>query len=251
MNDEQLLRYSRHILLNEIGIEGQSRLLAARVLLVGAGGLGCTAGLFLGSAGIGHITIVDDDRVEATNLQRQIAHSRERIGQPKARSLAQSIAAINPDPVIDAQEVRATASWLAEQVAQADVVLDCTDNYATRHAINRACVQARTPLVSGSATGWNAQVAVFDPRADDAPCYACVFDPTQPAPDAPCATQGVAAPLVGMVGSMQALLALRLLCGLSVDARRLLLIDGHTLSQQPIGISRNPDCPVCSNRARG
>jgi molybdopterin/thiamine biosynthesis adenylyltransferase len=252
MNDEQLLRYSRHILLDGIGIEGQQRLLASRVLLVGAGGLGCTAGMFLGAAGVGHITVVDDDVVEATNLQRQIAHSLERLGTPKASSLKQSIAALNPDPQVSALQQRATLSQLQTWVAQADLVLDCTDNYATRHNINRACVKARKPLVSGAATGWDGQLALFNPAApDDAPCYACLFDPAQPSPDTNCATMGVVAPLVGMVGSMQAQMALRVLCGLSVDAHQLLLIDGRSLTQQAIRMTRNPACPVCSTQDKG
>lgn len=251
MNDDQLLRYSRHILLPDIGIDGQQRLLGSHVLLIGAGGLGCTAGLFLGSAGVGRLTIADPDRVEATNLQRQIAHSLSRIGQPKAASLQQSIAALNPDPVVTALACRADAAWLAEWVPQADVVLDCTDNYATRHDINRACVQARKPLVSGSATGWDGQLAVFDPRDDEPPCYACLFDPAAPAPDAHCATMGVVAPLVGMVGSMQALAALRLLCGLSVNSRELMLLDGRDFSRHPIRVARQAACPVCGPQASG
>ena len=210
MNDEQLLRYSRHILLEEVGVEGQERLLAAHALVIGAGGLGSPVALYLGSAGMGRITLVDHDQVDATNLQRQIAHNLRRVGEPKARSAAQSIAAINPDPQLQVITERADAALLDRLVAQADVVLDCTDNFDTRHAINAACVRHRKPLVSGAAIRMDGQISVYDPRDDASPCYACVFPPQDQFEETRCATMGVFAPLVGIIGSMQAAEAIKL-----------------------------------------
>ena len=178
MTDDQLLRYSRHILLNEIGIEGQERILRSHALIVGAGGLGSPVALYLGSAGVGHITVVDHDTVDLTNLQRQIAHTMARVGQPKVLSIQAAIAAINPDVQVTPIMARADAALLDTLVAQADVVLDCSDNFATRHAINAACVKHRKPLVSGAAIRFDGQVCVYDPRDANSPCYACVFPPT-------------------------------------------------------------------------
>jgi molybdopterin/thiamine biosynthesis adenylyltransferase len=175
MQDEQLLRYSRHILLNELGVEGQERLLASRALVIGAGGLGSPVALYLGSAGVGHLTIVDHDHVDATNLQRQIAHTMARVGEPKAHSARDAIAEINPDVRVTPVLHRADDGLLDDLVPQADVVLDCTDNFATRHAINRACVKHRKPLVSGAAIRFDGQISVYDPRSGASPCYACVF----------------------------------------------------------------------------
>ncbi|MBY0465887.1 MAG: molybdopterin-synthase adenylyltransferase MoeB, partial [Burkholderiales bacterium] len=204
MDDTQLLRYSRHILLDDLGIEGQERLLAARVLMVGAGGLGSSAGLFLGSAGVGHLTVVDHDVVDATNLQRQIAHNLATVGTPKAESMRAAIAAINPDVMVHTVTQRADDALLAELVAQVDVVLDCTDNFATRHAINHACFALGKPLVSGAAIRMDGQLSVYDPRDAASPCYACVFPQTAGVEETRCATMGVFAPLVGIVGTMQA-----------------------------------------------
>ncbi|MDZ4130876.1 MAG: HesA/MoeB/ThiF family protein, partial [Hydrogenophaga sp.] len=195
MDDAQLLRYSRHILLDELGIEGQERLLGARVLMVGAGGLGSAAGLYLGSAGVGRLTVVDHDTVDATNLQRQVAHTLARVGTPKAESLQAAIAAINPDVQVLPVTQRADDALLARLVAQADVVLDCTDNFATRHAINRACVAAKVPLVSGAAIRLDGQLSVYDPRNAASPCYACVFPEADAPEETRCATMGVFAPL--------------------------------------------------------
>ncbi|HEX2530028.1 MAG TPA: HesA/MoeB/ThiF family protein, partial [Burkholderiaceae bacterium] len=214
MNDHQLLRYSRHILLDEIGIEGQERFLASHALIIGAGGLGSPAAYYLASAGIGKITLVDHDAVDLTNLQRQILHNTDRIGQPKALSGKLTLSGINPEIDIVALTERADGERLAELVRGATVVLDCSDNFATRHAVNRACVANRVPLVSGAAIQFDGQISVFDPRRDDAPCYACLFPPEQPFEEARCATMGVFAPLVGIIGAMQAAEALKLVAGI-------------------------------------
>ena len=247
MDDAQLLRYSRHILLDEIGIDGQDKLLAAHALVIGAGGLGSPVALYLASAGIGKITLVDHDDVDLTNLQRQIVHTTARVGQPKATSAKEALAQINPDTEVIALCERADEARLAGLVATASVVLDCTDNFATRHAINRACVAARVPLVSGAAIRMDGQVAVFDPRSGDTPCYACLFPPDAPPPEAQCATMGVLAPLVGVMGSMQATEALKILMGLRSEVPgRLLMLDGHRLQWTEMRFGRAPDCPVCA-----
>jgi molybdopterin/thiamine biosynthesis adenylyltransferase len=249
LTDEQLLRYSRHVLLDEIGIEGQERLLASHALVIGAGGLGSPVSLYLGSAGVGRITLVDHDTVDATNLQRQIAHTLDRIGQPKAVSAQLAIAAINPDVVVRPVLQRADAALLDELVAQADVVLDCTDNFQTRHAINAACVQHGKPLVSGAAIRMDGQLSVYDTRVSDAPCYACVFPPDSGADEARCATMGVFAPLVGIVGTLQAAEALKLLTGTpSRLVGRLMMIDGRGLRFDEVSLPRQAHCPVCAQR---
>ena len=250
MNDEQLLRYSRHILLDEIGIEGQQKLLASHALIIGAGGLGCPAALYLGSAGVGRITIVDDDRVDATNLQRQIAHTLNRIGTLKVDSIHQALAAINPDVQVNAVAYRADDSLLDALVAHADVVLDCSDNFATRHAINRACVHHQKPLVSGAAMRFDGQVAVFDIRNSMSPCYACVFPQTEQVNEANCATMGVFAPLVGIVGAVQAAETLKLLNGVGQALTgRLLMLDGKSMQWTEMTLSRDGACNTCGIRA--
>jgi len=247
MNDEQLLRYSRHILLDEIGIEGQQRLLQSHALVIGAGGLGSPVALYLGSAGVGQITLVDDDTVELTNLQRQIAHSRERIGRPKVESAAQSIAAINPDPLLHLVAQRADAALLEDLVGRADVVVDCCDNFATRQAVNRACVSRGRPLVSGAAIGFDGQISVYDSRRDAQPCYACLFPPDSAFEEALCALMGVFAPLVGIIGSMQAAEALKLLLGLPHSlAGRLQMLDARRMDWSEIVVQKDPSCLVCS-----
>ena len=247
MNDQQLLRYSRHILLDEIGIEGQERLLAGRVLVIGAGGLGSPAAMYLASAGVGRITLVDDDTVDLTNLQRQIAHSSARIGQLKAESARYALQQINPEIDIVALAERAAGARLGQLVQAADVVLDCSDNFATRHAVNRACVEHRVPLVSGAVIRFDGQVSVFDPRRGDAPCYSCLFPQDQHFEDAACSSMGVFAPLVGVIGAMQAAEALKLLMGIGNSlAGRLLLLDGLNMEWTRIGIARNDACPVCA-----
>ncbi|MGV0986110.1 MAG: HesA/MoeB/ThiF family protein [Limnohabitans sp.] len=247
MEDAQLLRYSRHILLNELGIDGQEKLLASHALIIGAGGLGSPVSLYLGSAGVGHITVVDHDQVDATNLQRQIAHTLDRVGQNKAESVRTAIAQINPDVRVTPITQRADAALLNTLVAQADVVIDCCDNFETRHAVNRACVQHYKPLVSGAAIRMDGQVSVFDSTQSDAPCYACIFPPEQAPEETRCATMGVFAPLVGIIGSVQAAEALKILSGMgSHMAGRLLMLDGRDLSWTDIRMGRNAQCPVCA-----
>jgi molybdopterin/thiamine biosynthesis adenylyltransferase len=250
MNDEQLLRYARHLMLDEIGIEGQERLMQARALVIGCGGLGSPAALYLGTAGVGHLTLVDPDAVDLGNLQRQIAHSLSRLGQSKAESALASVSAINPDVRVRALVRRADTALLDDLVPQADVVLDCSDNFQTRHAVNAACVRHARPLVSGAAIGWDAQVSVFDPRSAAAPCYACVFPPDAAHADVACATMGVLAPLVGIIGSLQAAEALKLLagCGRSL-AGRLLMLDARDMRWDEVSLARQPDCPVCARHA--
>ena len=246
MRDEQLLRYSRHILLEEIGIEGQQRILSSRALIIGAGGLGSPVALYLGSAGVGHITVVDHDVVDLTNLQRQIAHQMANMGQPKVTSIQSAIAAINPEVQVEVVQARADAALLDILVAQADVVLDCCDNFATRQAINAACFKHRKPLVSGAAIRFDGQISVYDARSSNSPCYACIFSPSTTFEETRCATMGVFAPLVGIIGSMQAAEALKLLSttGQSL-AGRLLMLDGRSMEFSEVRIARQSDCPVC------
>jgi molybdopterin-synthase adenylyltransferase len=249
MDDNQLLRYSRHILLDEIGIEGQRRLLAARALVIGAGGLGSPVALYLGTAGVGRITIVDHDTVDLTNLQRQIAHDLARVGTAKATSAQASIAAINPDVQVVALVERADAARLDALVRDADVVLDCSDNFATRQAVNAACVAHGVPLVSGAAIGFDGQVSVYDTRLADAPCYACLFPPESTFEETRCATMGVFAPLVGIIGTVQAAEALKLLAGVGKSlAGRLQMLDARSMEWTEVRLSRQPACPVCGSR---
>ena len=246
MRDDQLLRYSRHILLDEIGIEGQARISGSHALVVGAGGLGSPVALYLGSAGVGHITVVDNDTVDMTNLQRQIIHTMGRVGQPKVESAQLAIGAINPEVRVTPVVARADAALLDTLVAQADVVLDCCDNFVTRHAINAACVKHRKPLVSGAAIRFDGQVCVYDPRDADSPCYACVFPPDTTFEETRCATMGVFAPLVGIIGSMQAAEALKLICGTGRTLTgRLLMLDGRAMEFTEVRIGRQATCPVC------
>lgn len=248
MNDNQLLRYSRHILLDELGVEGQARLMASHALVIGAGGLGSPVALYLGTAGVGTITLVDHDTVDLTNLQRQIAHDVSRIGQPKAVSAARSIAAINPEVKVLALHERANAQRLEVLVEAADVVIDCSDNFKTRHAVNAACVAHCTPLVAGAAVGFDAQISVYDPRRDDSPCYACIFPPDAAFEEVRCATMGVFAPLVGIIGAMQAAEALKLLAGVGSSlAGRLQMLDARTMEWNEIRIGRQDSCPVCGH----
>ncbi len=253
MTDEQLLRYSRHILLDEIGIEGQQRLLASHALVIGAGGLGSPVALYLATAGVGQITLVDDDTVDLTNLQRQIAHTAARIGQPKVNSAAVAMTEINPDAVVNTLQIRADAALLDRLVSAADVVIDCCDNFATRQAVNRACVTHAKPLVSGAAIGFDGQISVYDTRDADAPCYACLFPPDSDFDEARCATMGVVAPLVGIIGSMQAAEALKLLARVDGDgmlslAGRLQMLDAERMAWSEIAVQRDPSCTVCQQR---
>ncbi len=249
MNDDQLLRYSRHILLDEIGIEGQQRIVAGRALVIGAGGLGSPVALYLGTAGVGTLTLVDDDSVDLTNLQRQIAHRVSRIGQPKVGSAAASVLEINPEVRVVALAERVGAERLDELAAQADVVVDCSDNFATRHAVNAACVHRRRPLVAGAAIGFDGQISVYDTRNSAAPCYACLFPPDGAFEETRCATMGVFAPLVGIIGSMQAAEALKLLAGIGTSlAGRLQMLDARAMEWNEVRVRRDPGCPVCGGR---
>ncbi len=249
MNDDQLLRYSRHILLDEIGIEGQQRIVAGRALVIGAGGLGSPVALYLGTAGVGTLTLVDDDCVDLTNLQRQIAHRVSRIGQPKVASAAASVHEINPEVRIVALAEHAGAERLDTLVAEADVVVDCSDNFATRHAVNAACVHRRRPLVAGAAIGFDGQISVYDTRDIAAPCYACLFPPDSRFEETRCATMGVFAPLVGIIGTMQAAEALKLLAGVGTSlAGRLQMLDARTMEWNEVRMRRDPGCAVCSGR---
>ena len=247
MNDQQLLRYSRHILLDEIGIEGQHKLLAASALVIGAGGLGSPAALYLASAGVGRITLVDDDDVDLTNLQRQILHTTARVGQPKAESGRDALLQLNPEIEVIALRERADDARLSELVSGATVVLDCSDNFATRHAVNRACVAHKVPLVSGAVIRFDGQISVFDTRRDDSPCYSCLFPQDGKFEDVACSTMGVFAPLVGVIGAMQAAEALKLVMGVGTSlAGRLLLLDGREMEWTSIALARNPACPLCA-----
>lgn len=246
MTDEQLLRYSRHILLDDIGIEGQERILASHALVVGAGGLGSPALMYLAAAGVGRITLVDDDDVDLTNLQRQIAHTTDRVGLSKVDSAAQAMRALNPEVQLYPVQMRLEDTLLDHLVPGADVVLDCTDNYATRQAINAACVRHCKPLVTGAAIRFDAQLTVVDPRVPGGPCYACLFSPHADFEDAACATLGVLGPLVGVVGALQAAEALKMLCGMGSSlVGQLLLLDGKTMMWTRIKASRDPACPTC------
>jgi molybdopterin/thiamine biosynthesis adenylyltransferase len=252
MNDQQLLRYARHVMLEEIGIEGQQRLLDASALLIGAGGLGSPVAMYLGSAGVGRLTVIDDDAVDLSNLQRQIAHDTSRIGQPKAESVAARVRSLNPDVQVRAVQHRADTALLDEFVPLADVVLDCTDNFRTRHAVNAACVRHRKPLVSGAAIGWDAQLAVYDTRHPSGPCYACIFPSDAKYEDVACSTMGVLAPLVGIIGSLQAAEAIKLLTASPGPGAgligRLLMLDARSLRFDEIGVARRIGCEVCGSR---
>ena len=249
MTDDDLLRYSRHILLEEIGVEGQARIRAAHALVIGAGGLGSAAAFYLASAGIGRLTLADGDRVDLTNLQRQILHTEARVGQSKALSGRQTLAALNPHVEIAAIDARLDGDALDAAVKAATVVLDCTDNFAARHAINRACVTHGRPLVSGAAVRFDGQLAVFDRRRAAAPCYACVF-PEGEAQDELCAVMGVFAPVTGIIGTMQAAEALKLAAGgehpvgQTLDGR-LLLLDALTMTLRTLRVDADPGCAVC------
>lgn len=248
MDDNQLLRYSRHILLPEIGVEGQQKLLAARALVIGAGGLGSPVALYLASAGVGQIVICDNEDVDLTNLQRQIVHRTASIGMKKVDSARTTLAAINPEVHVAALAERVDEQRLGTLAAQADVVIDGSDNFATRHAVNRACVSLRKPLVSGAAVRFDGQVAVFDLRTADAPCYACLFPEHGESEDVRCAVMGVFAPLTGIIGSIQAAEALKLLADTGETlAGRLLLLDALTMQARTIRLAKDPACPVCGS----
>lgn len=251
MNDAQLLRYSRHILLNELGDLGQQQLLDSHAVVIGAGGLGCSAALFLASSGMGHITLVDHDEVDLTNLQRQIGHNTERIGQAKVNSARQAMLDLNPDTWVTALQQKADAALLDKLLPTAQVVLDCSDNFQTRHMLNLACVQHRVPLVSGAVIRLDGQLTTYDARQSDSPCYACVFPPDQAPEEISCATMGVLAPLVGVIGSLQAAEALKLITGIGSSlVGRLQMLDGRSLAWTEMRLRRHANCPVCSSDRR-
>jgi len=249
MTDDDLLRYSRHILLEEIGVEGQERLARSHALVIGAGGLGSPVALYLGTAGVGRITLVDNDDVDLTNLQRQIAHAMARVGQPKALSAREAIAGLNPQVQVEAVVQRADPALLDRLVPQAGVVLDCCDNFATRQMVNAACFRHGVPLVSGAAIRFDGQLSVFDPRRADSPCYACLFPGDSAPEETRCATMGVFAPLVGIVGAMQAAEALKLLAQVGESlAGQLLMLDARTMEWTRMRTPRRAACPVCRAR---
>ncbi|MDR0735303.1 MAG: HesA/MoeB/ThiF family protein [Zoogloeaceae bacterium] len=246
MNDQQLLRYSRHILLDELGIAGQKRLLNARALIIGAGGLGSPVALYLAAAGVGTLVIADGDTVDASNLQRQILHTETRIGMNKARSAQNTLASLNPQVRVIALEERLRGAALEDAVRTADLALDCSDNFATRHAINRACIQFKKPLVSGAAIGFTGQICVFDLRAEASPCYHCLFPEVEEA-DAPrCVQSGVFAPLTGIIGAMQAGEAIKIMTGMGKTLTgRLLQVDALNAHTRMLNLARDPQCGTC------
>lgn len=250
MTDQQLLRYSRQIMLNEVDIEGQQRLLDGHALVIGAGGLGSPVALYLAAAGVGRLTIADDDLVEISNLQRQIAHGESDLGVNKAESAAASARALNPGCRITTIDHRLEAEALRAVVREADVVLDCTDRFSSRYAINQACVAARVPLVSGAAIRFGGQLAVFDGADADSPCYACLYPPDDQGDEAlSCAESGVIAPLVGVIGSFQALEAVKLLTGAGHPHRGLSTFDGLSGEWRHFRVPRDPGCAVCGSGA--
>ncbi len=246
MNDQQLLRYSRHILVDEIGIEGQEKLLASHVLIIGAGGLGSPAALYLASAGVGTLSIADGDTVDLSNLQRQILHTEARIGQSKTLSAQATLHTTNPEcRVLPLPRLEGGA--LIEAVSQADVVLDCSDNFATRYALNRACVTAKKPLISGAAIRLTGQVFVMDPRQSNAPCYACLYPEDSTDEDLRCATTGILAPLTGVIGCMQAVEAIKLLGDFGTTASGLLQrYDALSGIWSSARVQHDPACPACN-----
>ena len=250
MDDPLLLRYSRHILLDELGPDAQARFASAHALIIGVGGLGAPAAQFLAAAGVGTLSLCDADSVDLTNLQRQILYATADVGQRKVDAAAARLSSINPHVTIVKVARRIGEADLQPLVAAADVVIDCCDNFATRHAVNRACVSARKPLVSGAALRFDGQLAVFDTRNPASPCYHCLFGEGDELEETRCATMGVFAPLVGIVGSTQAAEALKLLAGVGESlAGRLLLLDALTMEWREVRVPRDPDCPVCRMRA--
>ncbi len=250
MQDAQLLRYSRHILLDEFGVEAQARLASSHALIVGAGGLGCPAALYLAASGAGKLTIADGDDVDATNLQRQILYRDRSVGSPKAGAAREALSEVNPEVEVIALEERLEGAALDHLVAAADVVLDCTDNFATRHALNRSCVRHAKPLVSGAAIRFDGQLAVFDLRRADSPCYACLFPESAEAEDVACAVMGVFSPLTGTIGALQAAEAIKLLCEVGVPlGARLLMFDALNAEWRTVRVPKDPGCPVCGAKS--
>lgn len=249
MDDDALLRHSRHVLLEEYGIDGQARVDAGHALVIGAGGLGSPVCLYLAAAGVGHITLVDDDHVDLTNLQRQIAHTTARVGKTKVASAAEAMHAINPGIVVSTHALRADGAMLSMLVQAADVVIDCSDNFATRQAVNLACVRHAKPLVAGAAIRFDGQLSVYDTRDAASPCYACVFPADADFEETRCAVLGAFGPVVGTIGTLQASEALKLLAGIAPSmAGRLLMFDGRTTRFDSLRLARDPACPVCCVR---
>lgn len=246
MNDEQLARYARHILLDEFGFEGQQKLLVAHALIIGVGGLGCAVAPYLAAAGVATLTLVDDDIIALSNLQRQTLFSTSDLGQKKVTIARQRLLQLNPGVDIRALSQRADIALLQALVAQADVVIDCSDNFVTRQAINQVCVESHTPLISGAVVRFGGQISVFDLRMKNTPCYACVFSPAHPFNEESCALMGVFSPAVGLVGATQAAEALKLLSGMEVAlASKLLTLNAQTLQWTMMPLQHDPNCPVC------
>jgi len=251
MKDEELLRYNRQIMLPEMDVAGQQKLVDATVLIVGMGGLGCPVAMYLAAAGVGHLILADDDEVELTNLQRQIAHTGADIGRPKVDSVADTLKALNPHVRITTLNKRLTDTELETALSGADAVADCCDNFTTRFAINRAAMVAGKPLISGAAIRMEGQVAVFDPRLAASPCYQCLYGSGDDM-DTSCATNGVMAPLVGIIGTVQAMETIKVLTGIGRTlAGRLLLLDATAMQWREMRLPRDPACPVCSKIGRG
>lgn len=247
MNDEQLLRYNRQILLPQIGIEGQQKLADAHVVIIGIGGLGSPAAIYLAAAGVGTLTLVDFDKVELTNLQRQIVHRNADIDMPKVESARQNLLAINPDILINTMQTRPDQQALEQLAKSADVIVDASDNYETRFALNLACTRQRTPLVSGAAIRFEGQISVYDKRLDSSPCYNCLY-PASGDEEETCTENGVLAPVVGIIGSMQALETIKIICGIGEPlVGRLLILDALSLQWRSMQFKRDPACPVCGN----
>jgi molybdopterin/thiamine biosynthesis adenylyltransferase len=251
MNDEQLLRYSRHILLTEFGVEGQQRLRKAHALVIGAGGLGCPAALYLAASGIGRMTIADADKVDLTNLQRQILYRTDSVGLPKVEAARAALAATNPDVELIVLQKRLAGEELRGLVAGADIVLDCSDNFSTRHAVNRACVEHGKPLVSGAAIRFDAQLMVFDLRSRGAPCYSCLFPEEGEVEEVQCSVMGVLAPMTGAIGALQAMEAIKLVTGIAnAGGGKLLLLDAKNSEWRSVRVAKDPQCAVCSGGVR-
>ena len=249
MDDSHLLRYSRHILLDEFGPEAQAKFAATNALVIGAGGLGAPVAQFLTAAGVGTVTLCDSDSVDLTNLQRQILYATADVGRPKVEAAAARLSAINPEVALTPIHARVDDEALRALVASADIAIDCCDNFATRHAVNRACVEARKPLVSGAAVRFDGQIAVFDLRDPASPCYHCLFGEGDELEETRCATMGVFAPLVGIVGATQAAEALKLIAGVGESlAGRLLILDALAMQWREVRVPRDPACAVCSAR---
>ena len=250
MHDAQLLRYSRHILLEEFGVEAQRKLLQSHALIVGAGGLGCPAALYLAASGLGKITIADGDKVDATNLQRQILYRETVVGEPKAGAAKAALRDVNPEVDVVALGERIAGERLAALVGSVDIVLDCSDNFATRHALNRACVKHAKPLVSGAAIRFDGQLATFDLRGANAPCYACLFPESAEAEDVACAVMGVLSPLTGVIGALQAAEAIKLLVGMGVTlSGRLQMFDALHSEWRTVRVPKDLGCEVCGEPA--